>query len=226
MAEKTATKKTASENLSGFLTKYRVAILSIVCLAAVAAIGYSAAVLVMSKLSEKGLDQIDSITYTLTNKSADLSESELTARRSAAMEKLAPLVKKGGVVGVRANMLAADLAFQSKDYKTSRTYWLAAAKAGRKSYTAPLAYYNAAVCSEELNDPDSAVSYYEKSAAAPDFFEADHALFSLGRVKEGKQDFKGAAAAYQKLQDKNSSDQWAQLAKTRLLALRIAGSIQ
>jgi tetratricopeptide (TPR) repeat protein len=226
MAGKISEKRSASESLDGFLTNYRVAVVSVVTVFVVAILVYGIVITVLTKSAEKGLSEIDMITYTLTNKSSDLSETDLDARRKIAMENLAPLVKKGGIVGVRATMLAAELSFQKKDYIQARTYWLEAAKSGRKSYTVPLAYFNAAVCSEELNDTDSAISYYQKAADTPDFFETEHALFSIGRIKEGKQDFKGAAEVYKKLNDKGSSGSWAQLAKSRLLVLKIAGSIE
>jgi len=226
MAEKITEKKSASESLNGFLTNYRTAVIAVVSIIIAAVVAYSVITAVLAKSVEKGLSDIDGITYTLTNKSSDLQESDLESRRTAAMEKLNPLLSKGGVVGVRANMLAADISFEKKDYEKARSYWLKAADDGKKSYTAPLAYFNAGVCSEQLNDADKALIYYQKAADAPEFFEAEHALFSIGRVKEGKQDFKGASEAYQKLNDKYASGSWAQLAKSRLIALKNAGSIQ
>ena len=123
-------------------------------------------------------------------------------------------------------MLEAELAFETKDYKRARAAWLAVVKAGKKSYTAPLAYYNAAVCSEELGDVDSAIQYYQKAGDFEDFLLVAHSLFSLGRVKETKQDFKGAAVVYQKIVDKYPSDKWSDLAKSRLIALKADGKTE
>ena len=226
MAQKEEIKQTAAEKLGNFLFANRTVVLTIVGIVAVLLIGYSVAIVAIDKTNEKGLAQIEDITFVLTNKSSDLSDADLANRGAVALEKLQPLAAKKGIICVRANMLAADLAFADKKYEDARKYYLAAVAAGKKSYTAPLCYFNAAVCSEELSDADAAVSYYESAIAYVDFFEANHAQFSIGRIKEAKKDYAGAAEAYQKLLDKNAADSWGSMARTRMIALKNEGSVQ
>ncbi len=141
------------------------------------------------------------------------------------LDEIQPYLNKKNVVGVRANMLAASIAFQKKDYENSKTYWLAAFASGKKSYTAPVCKYNAAVCCEELGDNTKAAEYYESASDAKDFLLVTHCLFSLGRVKEALNDFTGAAVAYNKLVDKYPDDEWTNVAQSRLIALKTEGKI-
>jgi tetratricopeptide (TPR) repeat protein len=225
MSEK-VTKTSSADSLGTFLVKNRTILLSVIILLLVIVICAGVVVSIAGKSSANGLEQIDTITYTLTKDAADLTGNELAARQDAALSSLAPYAKKGGIVGVRANMLTADIQFQKKDFENSRTSWLKVASLQKDSYTAPIAYFNAGVCSEELSDNGNAITYYENASKAADFLLANHALFSLGRVKEAKGDFEGAKAAYKKINDDHPSDSWAQLGQSRILALQASGKIQ
>ena len=166
------------------------------------------------------------ISYELTNKSYDLSETEIAARQDKAVSSLSELVGKSGIVGVRANMLSAEIYYQKKDFENARSAWLAAAQKGKNTYIVPIAFFNAASCSEELGNLDDAAAGYKSASEVKDFYEAAHALFSLGRVQEAKEDFVAAAASYQALVDKSPEDSWAKLAKNRLVSLKISGKVE
>ena len=155
----------------------------------------------------------------------ELSEEELAERKKIAKEKLGQYLSKSGIVGVRSNMIAADLAFSERDFENAKSYWITAASKGKNSYTAALAYFNVAVCAEELNDLDTAISYYSRSADFTDFYLSPHARFSEGRVYEQKNDYANAKKAYTALVDSKPNDTWANLAKTRLLSLDIEGKV-
>src|SRR5574344_62865 len=170
MAEKIIEKQSLADITGAFLTNYRKVVVSVCGILVAAVIIYAVAVSVNAKSVEKGLEKIDEITYSLTNKSSDLSGADLSTRFETALTGAASFTGKNGVVGVRANMLAAEIYFQKKDYEKARSAWILAAEKGKNSYTAPLAYFNAAVCSEELNDADSALKYYSSAASAADFY--------------------------------------------------------
>ncbi|MBQ7158611.1 MAG: hypothetical protein IJS09_04185 [Treponema sp.] len=226
MAEKFKQEETTAEKLDSFLSKNRSLFLTAALVVVIAVVAVLAVVVISGKSTEKGLAQVDSIYYTLTKDGAALEGDALTARQDAALEQLAALEGKGGVVGVRANMLVADLQFQKKNFEAAKAAYLKAANAKKNAYTAPLAYYNAAACSENLGDLDSALANYTLAADAKDFVLVDHALFSVGRVNEAKGDFKAAKEAYDKLNDKHPDGSWAELAKGRLIALKAAGNIE
>lgn len=238
MAEKVQN-ETVAEKLNASLAKSSKALL---VLAAVVVIAFLAVIVVSNVnagATKKGLELIDTINYSLTKESEisaddeNVSEEEIaskkaeekTARQNSALEQLASLSSKSGIVGVRANMLVADIKFSQKNYSEARDAYVKAAS-GKKAYTAALNNFNAGVCSEELGDNDSAVKYYGLAANDKDFILIDHALFSLGRVYEAKSDFASAKSSYEKLNDLHPTTSWGQLAKSRLIALKAAGQIQ
>ena len=218
--------KTAGEKFGAFLEKNKkgVAALLIVVLVLIAA--FVIFEVVYSKNTEKNLSAVEAISYELTDGAAALEDSELTARMDSALEKLASYTNKGGVAGVRANLLAAEIEYQKKNYESAAAYWDAAASKGKKSYTAPLAYYNKASCLEENGDLDGAAAAYKLAADNENFILASHAKFSYGRVLEAKGDYAGAVQAYKELNDSDPDDSWANLAKSRIIALQNEGKAE
>ena len=225
MAEKFKQEESTADKLDSFLVRNRSLLLTIALVVLVAIIGIALFVVLSGKATEKGLEQIDTVYYTLTKDADSLEGDVLAARQNAALDQLASLTGKGGIVGVRANMIAADLQFQKKDFEAAKASYLKVASAKKNAYTAPLAYFNVAACCENLNDLDGALEYYTKAAETEDFLLADHALFSVGRVQEAKKDYKAAADAYNKLNDVRPDGDWAELAKSRLIELKANGSI-
>ncbi|MDE6350982.1 MAG: hypothetical protein K2K67_08265 [Treponemataceae bacterium] len=224
MAENTV-QKTSAEKINAFLTRNRKVILTVCAFVAAAVIVGTVCVVVSVRQTEKGLAKLDAIAYALMQNAAELAGDDLAARQETALSALAALTGKGGIVGTRANMLAADLYFQRKDYESAKDAWLKAAGAKKNAYTAPICRFNAAAAAENAGDLDTALDCYQKAADAAGFLLADHALFSVGRVYEAKQDFAAAAEAYRRLNDASPDSDWASLAKTRLIALKASGSI-
>ena len=226
MADNVVTLKTKKENteekVTGFMTRNRSLIVCIVVIAVVAVAAACVCIGLNESAVKKGLSKVDAVEYTLTKDSASLEDEEAALRQTAALADLESLTKKKNVVGVRANMLSADITFAQKNYEASRTFWLNAAEAGKKSYTAPVCYYNAGVCSEELGDAVSAADYYGKAASAPDFLLVTHAMFSQGRVLESLSKTEEALAVYKNLAEKYPNDTWSNLAQSRVIALEIS----
>lgn len=214
-----------SEKIDSFVSKNRKPILIIGLIVIIAAIAVCVTVAVTDSVKGKNISAIDAIEYSLTKDSNDIDETAIAARLNDALTAVTPYLSKGGIAGVRANMLAADVSYQKKDFANSRDYWLAAAEKGKKMYTASICLFNAAVCSEELNDLSNALAYYEKASEGEEFLLVTHCLFSAGRVKEAMNDAEGAVEAYQKLVEKYPSDQWTNLAQSRILALKAEGKV-
>ncbi len=225
MTDKTE-KLTIADSLNKTLEKSKGFVFAVAAIIVVVIVAVAVFATVKSKTTEKGIEQLDLISYTLTNEASELSAEDVTARQNKALEDLASLTSKSGVIGLRANMLVAEIKFAQKNYEEARSAWLKAVEAKSKAYTASLCYYNAAVCSEELNDSDNAIAYYKAASEDGDFLLVDHALFSLGRVNESAKKYDDAKAAYEKLVELHSSTSWAELAKTRLISLKAAGNIQ
>lgn len=225
MAEKTE-KKTISQKVNASLEKNRKVLIAVFVLLFAALIGCVVWSVVSSKAAEKNIAEIDTISYELTNKSLSLDEAELKERTTAAMEKLVPYTKKGGISGVRANMLAAEIAYSEKDYTKAVEYWTAAYKKGKNSYTAPIAQYQLGVCYEQTNDFAKAAECYKTAAETKGFALASHALFNYARILESQNNYAEAVEAYQELAATYASDEWANLAKTRVLDLQIQGKAE
>ncbi|WP_296329617.1 tetratricopeptide repeat protein [uncultured Treponema sp.] len=225
MTDKTE-KETLADSLNKTLEKSKGIVFTVAAIIVVAIVAVAVFATLKSKATEKGIEQFDLIAYNLTNEAKDLSADDIAARQTKALEDLTPLTEKKGIVGVRANMLFAEIKFSQKKYDEARSAWLKAVSGDDKIYTAPLCYYNAAVCSEELGDTDSAISCYKSASEADEFVLVDHALFSLGRVNEGAAKYADAKAAYDKLISLHPSSNWAELSKSRLIALKAAGKIE
>ncbi|MBQ4331318.1 MAG: tetratricopeptide repeat protein [Spirochaetaceae bacterium] len=230
MAEKnTEEKKSFADNVGGFLTKYRVLFIGVIIALFVVAIVWGIFSMMSTSSHEKGLNQLDSIVYTMTKAASTASDdASIDAAREVALPQLLDLAgkNKGNIVGLRANMAAAEVYFSQGKWSEARDCWLESAATKDAGYTAPICYYNAAVCSEELADVDAAIRYYEKALSSGECEFEPHILFSLGRLHEGKGDFVAASDNYLSLKDKYPSDSWTSLAESRLIALRAEGKIQ
>lgn len=241
-------KESFADKLNASLAKSSKAIVAVVAAIIVILLAVIVVSNVKASSAKKGLEQIETITYALTkeaeipaeDENTELSEEEKAAkeaeteakkaedkhaRQTTALEQLSSLSSKSGIVGVRANMLIADIKFDQKKYDEARDAYVKAAN-GEKAYTRSLNNFNAGVCSEELGDNDSAEKYYKAASDDSDFVLIDHALFSLGRVYESKSDFENAKSTYEKLNDLHPTTSWGQLAKSRLIALKADGKIQ
>ncbi|WP_294430248.1 tetratricopeptide repeat protein [uncultured Treponema sp.] len=227
MADKNE-KETLATSLNSALEKSKGLVFAVAAVVVLVIVAVAVVATVKSKATANGIEQIDTISYNLTNVSSeekDLSAEDIAARQTKALEELASLSGKSGVVGLRANMLVAEIKFAQKNYEEARAAWLKAAEVKKNAYTASLCYYNAAVCSENLGDTENAVAYYKSASEDKDFLLVDHALFSLGRVNESAQKYEDAKAAYEKLSELHPTSSWAQMAQSQLISLKVAGKI-
>ncbi len=220
-------KASASKRLSDFLSNNRVVLLVVLCVVVVGFIAYAVSLSAYSASVKKNLGVIETIEFSLTKDAAELNESAISARQDTALSDVEPYLKKGGIVGARADMLAADIYMQRKDWNAARTLWLNAAAKRKGTYLASVCNFNAASCSEELGDNEAALECYAKVFDDKDFVDRSRACFNAGRIKESLGDFEGAADLYGKIASfEYSGDTWNDLAQTRLVSLRAEGKIQ
>ena len=225
MAEK-AEKKSGSSKLSAFLEKNRKGVLITFIAVVIIVAAFVCVELIKSSTSKKDLAAIEGYYYDLLEVPVDTEDSEINKLATGCIENLAAYTKKGGIAGVRANILSAELAYILGDYEAVVKYYDAAIAKGKKSYTAPLCMYNKAVSLEELNRLDEAAQAYKEAAEFPGFGMASHAYFSYARVLETKGDISAAAEVYKTMNDKFTDDEWANVAKTRLIELKSQGKIE
>jgi len=219
-------KKLGTEKkVENFMTRHRKLILGFGLFILVAALVACICFGVADSQKKKGVAAVEGIEYAYINGFDALSDEEIVSRQNKALEDLAPYLKKSGVVGARANMLAADIYTFKKDFVNGIDNWIQAAELSKDSYTASICRYNAGVCAEESGDVDTAISYYEQAVEDSSFLVEPHALFNIGRLKEGKGDYEGAKAAYQSITTDHASSEWADLAQSRSIQLKLDGKI-
>ncbi len=216
---------TASKKLAAFIEKNKKAFIACLIVLVCCLVGCIIFVSVADSNKEKGLQALDEISFEMTDKSSDLSEAEIASRLSTAFDKASAYTNKSGIVGARANMLCAEITYQQKKFAESADFWKATAEKAKKTYLAPLAYFNVAACYEEVGKTDEAAENYKLAADNKDFIMRAHALFNYGRILETKGDYTNAAATYNELNDNFPDDAWTNLAKSRLISLKKDGKI-
>lgn len=216
-------KQTAGEKITAFLEKNRKLVISVFIVVVVFLVAFVIADTVVNKTKVNNLAKLDEITYVLTKDALSADDAELTAKKSSAMESLKPLLGKGGIVGARANYLAGEIEVLNGNYADALKYYETAASKAKKNYLGSMMVYNAAYCYEMIGDMDKAVENYKTASADEDFALRAHAQFSVGRIYEsmGKND--EAVAAYEELVNRTPNLEWAKVAKSRILALEVAG---
>lgn len=225
-------KKTVSSRVNAWLTKYRIVLLSVVGLLIVAAIVFAIIYYVDLNTREKGFNELDDLQYQYVTVKNENAPSEETDEQKAKVQEILIQVKnlseknKKNAVGSRAYMFEAEIEFSLADYTAAKASWIKAAEANEKAYTAPLCWYNAAICSENLNDIDGAVELLLKAVDRKDFSMKARALYSLGRIEDQRKNYDKAVEYYTKLNDEFSGITWAQIAKTRIIALEADGLVQ
>lgn len=213
--------------LSDFLVKNRVLLLSVLAVIVVAIIAFVLVITIRSKVIKAGLDKIEVIEYAYKKDASDISSDEVLKRQTTALQNLEGLLGKGGIVGSRANMLCADIYQAQKKFGDAINCWKAAAKKSKGNYIESLCYFNAAVCLEETGDKKSALELYETVAQDKNFVDRSRAYFNAGRIKESLGDYEDARKSYETIATLGySSDTWADLARTRIIQMRIDGNIE
>lgn len=225
MAEKVEN-QTAGKKVNSFLERNKKLFIIVGIVLVVLLVGFVVAYGVGKSTKTKDIAKLDAITFTLVDDSMADDAAALEARRNAGLEDLQDLVGKSGIVGARANMLAAELCYQLEKYDDAINYWEVTAKKAGKSYIAPIANFNLGACYEEVGKVAEASEYYKLAADDENFVLNTHAKFSYGRTLEAQNLYTEAVAAYKELNDKNPDDSWAKLGKSRIIALQAEGKAE
>ena len=225
-------KKTLSSKVNAWLMKYRLILLCVIGILIVAAIVFAVVYTVDLNNKQKGFNTLDDLQYQYVSIVNENSPDETTDEQKAKVQEILIQVKNladkntKNAVGSRAYMFEAEIEFANKDYTAAKTSWLNAAAANEKAYTAPLCWYNAAVCCEDLGDLDGSVELLLKTIERKDFNMKSRALYSLGRIEDQRKNYVKAAEYYNQLSAEYDGLSWAQLAKSRLIALETEGLLQ
>lgn len=146
---------------------------------------------------------------------------DMTAKEDALADKLEKQALENGTTyaAFRAYSTLGEIYFLRKDWEKARDFYQKAGDVLPKSYTAGIAYFNAAACADELKQYDKALEFYTLSAHSEDFTLKPRALFNIGRLEEKLSHVDKALEAYAKLTELHPDNDWALLGKSRIIAL-------
>ena len=222
MAEQNDQTLSFSERCGQFLTQNRkpiVIILGAIC--AVAAIA-----LIASSLTTRAAKKASAETEAIISEWTDLRDKnaeDMTAKEDALAEKLEKQAAANGrtYAGFRAYTTLGEIYVLRKDWEKALVFYQKAGETLPKAYTAGISYFNAAACADELQQYEKALELYTLSASYDDFPLKPRALFNIGRLEESLAHSDKAVEAYTKLTEAYPDNDWALLAKSRIIALSI-----
>jgi tetratricopeptide (TPR) repeat protein len=220
-------KKTFSEKLADFISANRILVIGIgiAAVLAIAAVGiYTAVSGNIASASGRAMDLAD---QKLQAWSQETDEQKKADAETSLITDLDSIAKKWPrtLAAQRALLRKGAILSQKKDYAEAEKVALDAFARNKKSYAAPVALQLAAVSAEEAGNIDAAIAHY--TTLTKDYLKdnpsAPSALFNLGRLQEGKQDYKAAVASYNQLVSSFGDSDWAMLAKNRVIYLKSRG---
>lgn len=230
--------KDLAQKINDFLAQYRKIVLGIVVCILVAVAGIIVWFVIGENSKKTSVTSVEKIIYELEdfkredrakNPSSedDAADNEKTVSAAVkeaedkAIEELKTLGSKYSsfYAGFRANTTIAEIYFQRKMYEDALKFYELAAKAVKNSYVEGVASFNAAACADELGDKEKALAYYERASKVENFPLIPRALFNTGRLYEALSKKEDAILSYNRLLEKYPQNEWALLAKSRIIVL-------
>ncbi|MDR2536548.1 MAG: tetratricopeptide repeat protein [Treponema sp.] len=214
----------ASERLNMFIQNNRKIICIITISVAVLLIGFIVSLSVADALQTKALTQVEDLKRRYDDFGINLTEPSKEAEVTAFIDELSAFASKhSGYAGARGYSIAASIYVERKEWEAAEKNWIAAAKAGEKTYMAPIFLYNAAVAAEEQNNIQGAIDLYAQCIALADSFPAaSRAQFHIGRLEETRNNKEAALQAYRDIINKWPEDSlWTNLAQSKIIALTL-----
>lgn len=231
--------KDLAQKINDFLASNRKIVLALFIVIIVAVIGTITWFFVSENSRKTSVTQVERVIYDLEefrqeDKAKNSESSEDSAsdkekkvsdavkeKEDKSIEELKLLGAKyaHSYAGFRANIVIAEIYFQRKMYEDALMFYELAAASVKNSYTEGLSYFNAAACADEMGDNEKALSYYEKASKVETFPLVPRAIFNAGRLYEALSKNDEAIASYNKLLEKYPQNEWALLAKSRIIVL-------
>ena len=152
-----------------------------------------------------------------------LAELEVFAKKNSGNAISTALGRPTGYAGGKAWLIIGNIYSDKKDWAAAEAAWVQAARAAKKTYLAPIAFFNAGAAAEELGKTAEAIEYYTNSLdSSDDFSAAPRAQFAIGRLRETLNENEAALEAYRAVISGWSYDRvWTSLAHSRIIALEV-----
>lgn len=219
-----AVKVNVGEIVTQFIQKFRIALLSLLALLVIGIIGS----IIYEEASKASVASMTVMVEELDAAHEALSAAKDDAEKKTLNENLNLLIGKaigdfkGTYAAQRALFIKATLLYGDKSYAEAETIFLQSVAALPSSYLAPVASLNAAFAAEDAGNTDKAITYLKEiigkhEKTSPVYTRA---LFNLGRINEGKQQWKDAQDSYQKIVDTSPNSNWTKLARDRILYMK------
>ncbi|MCX7030267.1 MAG: tetratricopeptide repeat protein [Spirochaetes bacterium] len=215
--------------LTGFIHRFRFALWGILGAALVFLVGYFGWSEITRRQSADATLRVEQAQEIYDSWLAETDTAKKEAIQKDLLERLDGLVKRPGRLygSQRALLLRADLRFELAAWDEAAADYRELARRFPASYLAPIALFNAATCIEEKADREGAAALYKDIVTRwKGTSVAPRALFALGRLAEDAGTWDEAKSRYEQLDAEWPSSGWTQLAKNRLIALKVAGKIQ
>ena len=222
-----ADESTTAEKLIDFIQKNRRLLFAGFFVIIVALVGSLIGLTVRERTTTSAFIMIDSfeqrhadLSFYIGNEAIEalLRQGEITAL----LEELALFAaRNSGFPAARAHSIRAAIFEAQGRWPEAERAWTAAGVSARRTYFAPISFFNAAVAAEEHGDLAAALDLYSSALAYEDaVFTAIRAQFSIGRLHEAKNDTEAALAAYRSLLSRWPMDPlFSNLAQSRILLL-------
>jgi tetratricopeptide (TPR) repeat protein len=211
-----------NERINNFVQKNRSGVTAGIVIFAVVLLGTIAFLIIRDFVYSKAISRVEELYGRYEALRLDINEPSKEAEVQTLLEDLKNFAEKNsGYPGARSYFLIADIHADKKDWAEAEKAWISAAKAGTKSYLAPVSLFRAAAAAEEQGNIAGAIDLYTKSVSLESQFpSAPRAQFSIGRLREAQNNIEAALEAYRTLVSKWPADAfWANMAQSRIVLL-------
>lgn len=212
----------ASERLNLFIQNNRRIIFVGVLGIAVLLVGFIGGLGILDALRTGALTKAEE--FGRQYESLNLTDAAKEGEVAAFIDELSAFAaKNSGYAGARSYSILGGIYMEKKDWAAAEQAWTAAARAGAKTYLAPVSLCNAAAAAEEQGNIPGAIGFYAQSIAfGASFPTASRAQFQIGRLEEARNDKDAALQAYREVINKWPDDPlWTNLAQSRIIALTL-----
>ena len=220
--EKNAVSAPLGDGINEFIQKHRTPIFVLAGFIFLSLIAFIVVLSVMDVVRGRAINAVEEFSSRYEDLLPSITEEYSAVDTDQLLADIEAFTRRNsGYAAGKAWSLIANIHGQRKNWQAAETAWASAAKAAKKTYLAPLAFFNAAAAAEEQGKTNEAIEYYASSlASTADFSGAPRAQFAIGRLLESLGDNAAAIEAYRAVITGWSYDQiWPNLARSRIIAL-------
>jgi tetratricopeptide (TPR) repeat protein len=220
-----------TENVSLFFQRKHALIAGVLVIAGVTVLAAIAFFFAQDIVNKKAIQELEALITRYDELTPFFAAGEGDEKRGEADALLVDIrafaEKNTGYSAARAWSMAAGIYADRKSWQEAESTYLNSAVKGKNTYLAPVSYYNAAVCAEELANTEAARGHLAKSLGYTDFPLAARAQFSIARLLEQEGDAAAAQDAYRLVTEKYTKEtDWINLAHSRLITLENTGGAE